>query len=444
MNKPHNSAWGVGPGFLKLLMQATTNVLSFEHPADTAMRQFFKSHSSLGRRDRANVSETVFDLLRHKRRYENLSSRINAPLNLRLVLASLARREVLILPETLNPTQHEAVAQMNSALNGKVAGLELPDSVQFSLPDWLWRALIQDFGKPEAREIAAKLLEPAPLDLRVNAFKTTPEAALATLREQGLTVDPIDWMPGALRVQGKPALDKNPCFMAGDVEVQDAGSQWLAALVDAKRGHTVVDFCAGAGGKTLALAGAMRGSGQIFAVDISTARLSRLTPRLVRAGISNIQPMAIDSEHDPKLARLAGRADRVLVDAPCTGVGTLRRNPDIKWRQHEQGAEELGQKQISILTAAAKLVKPKGQLVYATCSLLARENEQVIAEFLEAHPTFELANAQAFELAATKGALEASGQTAQTAGAVLRLAPHRLDSDGFAAAVLRRKPLQTA
>jgi 16S rRNA (cytosine967-C5)-methyltransferase len=210
-------------------------------------------------------------------------------------------------------------------------------------------------------------------------------------------------------------------------------------LVDAKRGQTVVDFCAGAGGKTLAMAAAMRDSGQIYAVDISSARLARLRPRLVRAGVSNIQPFAIDDEADPKLKRLGGRADRVLVDAPCSGTGTLRRNPDIKWRQSEASVRELVAKQGRILRAAAKLLKPGGRLVYATCSLLKAENEGVVSAFLAEHPNFALDNSLAFERPETRGAMEHLGVTPETVPDILRLAPHRIDADGFAAAILIRR-----
>jgi 16S rRNA (cytosine967-C5)-methyltransferase len=212
-----------------------------------------------------------------------------------------------------------------------------------------------------------------------------------------------------LRIRGKPAIEKLEVFEKGWFEVQDAGSQRLVEFAAPRRGQTVVDFCAGAGGKTLALASAMRSTGQVYACDVSSARLQRLKPRLARSGATSVQPFGIDNEHDPKLKRLAGRADLVLVDAPCSGTGTLRRNPELKWRMQEDAIDELVRLQTSILAAAAKLVKRGGVLVYATCSLLQRENEAVAQAFSARHPGFATAT-------------------------LFRIRPDIADSDGFFAA----------
>ncbi|HMN82339.1 MAG TPA: RsmB/NOP family class I SAM-dependent RNA methyltransferase, partial [Burkholderiaceae bacterium] len=245
----------------------------------------------------------------------------------------------------------------------RIDAASLPPAVAFSLPDWLFERLVRAWGDEAARAIARSLLQPAPLDLRVNLLKADREQATAALHADGIDARPLALAPTALRVDGKPALERSSAFEAGLVEVQDAGSQVLALLAAPRRGQTVVDFCAGAGGKTLALAALMRSTGQIFACDVSAARLARLKPRLARAGASNVQPFAIDRETDPKLDRLAGRADLVLVDAPCSGTGTLRRNPDLKWRLQEHEIAELQARQLAILRAAARLVKPGGALV---------------------------------------------------------------------------------
>ncbi len=424
----------IGPGFIRMMETAMREALTLEYPADQTMRHFFKQHPELGRRDRQMVAECVFDVMRHRRRYQHLSSSLRSSAARQMVLTSLACRKLELVEQALS---EDELAWFRSVASD--AGVALAPAVQLSLPDWLWEALVADFGEEEAAGMARSLLGTAALDLRVNQARTDTKAALARLTTEGLTCEAVAWMPTAIRLQGKPALERNPCFSAGEVEVQDAGSQWLAALVDAKRGQTVVDFCAGAGGKTLAMAAGMRDSGQIYAVDISSARLARLRPRLVRAGVSNIQPFAIDDESDPKLKRLGGRADRVLVDAPCSGTGTLRRNPDIKWRQSEASVRELVAKQGRILRAAAKLLKPGGRLVYATCSLLKAENEGVVSAFLAEHPNFALDNALAFERPETRGALEHLGITPETVPAILRLAPHRIDADGFAAAVMVRR-----
>jgi 16S rRNA (cytosine967-C5)-methyltransferase len=201
-------------------------------------------------------------------------------------------------------------------------------------------------------------------------------------------------------------------------------------LVEPRRGEMVVDFCAGAGGKTLQMGAAMNSSGRLYAFDVSDKRLANLAPRLKRSGLSNVFPQRITGENDPKVKRLRGKIDRVLVDAPCTGLGTLRRNPDLKARQTAAGLAELNVKQRAILDAAAGLLKPGGRLVYGTCSLLAEENEEVVASFLAAHPDFALVPA--------KGILEKQGVKLQGVGDYLHLYPHVHDTDGFFAAVLEK------
>jgi len=194
-------------------------------------------------------------------------------------------------------------------------------------------------------------------------------------------------------VKGKPALERHALFTGGHVEVQDEGSQLVTMLVDAHRHQMVVDFCAGAGGKTLALGAAMRSEGRLYAFDTSEKRLTNFKPRLKRSGLSNVHPQLIDSENDVRVKRLAGKIDRVLVDAPCSGSGTLRRNPDLKWRMGPDALPELTAKQASILRAAARLLKPGGRLVYATCSLLPEENETIIEDFLAQNPGWALLDA---------------------------------------------------
>jgi len=219
-------------------------------------------------------------------------------------------------------------------------------------------------------------------------------------------------------------------FLDGSFEVQDEGSQLLGYLLQPKRGEMVVDFCAGAGGKTLLLGALMRNSGRLYAFDVSDKRLSKLKPRMARSGLSNVHPVVIASENDPRVKRLAGKIDRVLVDAPCSGLGTLRRNPDLKWRQSPEALAELTVKQGAILASAARLVKPGGRLVYATCSLLPEENEAIVAAFLAANEGFVPLNAQ--DVLARQGITVECGEQ-------LRLTPLAHDTDGFFAAVLERK-----
>jgi 16S rRNA (cytosine967-C5)-methyltransferase len=221
----------------------------------------------------------------------------------------------------------------------------------------------------------AALNSPAPLDLRVNTIKADRDDVLAALERDGLPATAMPYSPLGLRLQGKPALQKHPRFLDGSFEVQDEGSQLLGQLLAPRRGEMVCDFCAGAGGKTLLLGAMMHSTGRLYAFDVSEKRLAKLKPRLARSGLSNVQGLLIAHERDTKVKRLAGKFDRVLVDAPCSGLGTLRRNPDLKWRQTPESVAELTAKQAAILAAAASLVKTGGRLVYATCSLLTEENE---------------------------------------------------------------------
>ena len=252
----------------------------------------------------------------------------------------------------------------------------------------------------------------------------------------GIAASPTPYSPWGLRVQGKPALQHAEPYRRGDVEVQDEGSQLLALLTGARRGEMVVDFCAGAGGKTLALGAMMRSTGRLYAFDVSAARLDALKPRLARSGLSNVHPVHIAHERDERVRRLAGKIDRVLVDAPCSGLGTLRRNPDLKWRQSPQTVDELRAKQAAILESAARLLKPGGRLVYATCSLLDVENEAIAQSFSQAHAAaFEpLPVADLLCEAHVDGDIDALAPAG-----FLRLWPHRHGTDGFFAAAWRRR-----
>jgi 16S rRNA (cytosine967-C5)-methyltransferase len=237
-----------------------------------------------------------------------------------------------------------------------------------------------------------------------------------------------------LRVQGKPAINKLDAFARGAIEVQDEGSQLLALLLDAKRGEMVVDFCAGAGGKTLAIGAAMRSTGRLYAFDTAAHRLDALKPRLARSKLSNVYPAAISNERDERVKRLAGKIDRVIVDAPCSGLGTLRRNPDLKWRQSPESVREMTAKQAAILASAARLLKPGGRLVYATCSVLPEENEEIAGAFGAAHNDFEpLAVGDVLAQLKVGGGVNlcSGGEQGQQ---YLRLWPHRHGTDGFFAA----------
>ena len=253
---------------------------------------------------------------------------------------------------------------------------------------------------------------------------------ITALAESPILCEPTPYAPLGIRIIKKPALQNLPLFKNGSIEVQDEGSQLLSQIVGAKRGEMVVDFCAGAGGKTLSLGAAMRNTGRLYAFDISEKRLAKLKPRLARSGLSNVHPVQIAHENDAKVKRLAGKIDRVLVDAPCSGLGTLRRNPDVKWRQTPQSLVELNEKQASILAGAARLVKAGGRLVYATCSILDEENEAIVASFLASRDDFVLIPMSEV-LAEQKIDLQMDNY--------LKLSPALHHTDGFFAAVLERK-----
>jgi len=301
-----------------------------------------------------------------------------------------------------------------------------------NLPKWLFDKLVAQNGEADTMQLADALNQPAPLDLRVNTIKANKDEVVAALATAPILCEPTPYAPLCLRVLKKPSLQNLPLFKSGAIEVQDEGSQILAQIVGAKRGEMVVDFCAGAGGKTLALGAIMRNTGRLYAFDVSDKRLTKLKPRLARSGLSNVHPVLIAHERDAKIKRLAGKIDRVLVDAPCSGLGTLRRNPDVKWRQSERAITELNEKQNAILAGAARLVKAGGRLVYVTCSLLDDENETVVAQFLAAHEDFALVPMRDV-LAEQKIALEM--------GDFLKLLPHKHQTDGFFAAVLERKKM---
>jgi 16S rRNA (cytosine967-C5)-methyltransferase len=404
------------------LAEALAAVLPLTAPADVTLHQFFRARRQLGQHDRAFIAEGVFAVLR---RLRSLSAQAGTNAVRPLAIGAAIRELGLSLRE-LEPAlsaDEQVWAREFKTRKPTLSPAELAD-----LPDWLWDAL--GAALPDERDaLARSWLAPAPLDLRVNSLKTTREAAQAALAADGIASTPTRYSPLGLRVAGKPALQNHPLFTSGAIEVQDEGSQLLGYLVAPKRSDMVVDFCAGAGGKTLLLGALMRSQGRLYAFDISPRRLANLKPRLARSGLSNVYPVRIEDERDRHVKRLAGKIDRVLVDAPCTGFGTLRRNPDLKWRQRQTAVGELAVKQARLLGAAATLLKPGGRLVYATCSVLPDENEAIVEAFLAAHPEFALGNAAA-ELARAGIALDT--------GPMLRLYPHRHGCDGFFAAVLER------
>ena len=406
------------PALLAHAEAALADLLTFSRPADQALSAYFRSHRNLGQQDRAFVAETVFAVLRRKR---SLEAAAGSAAPHALAIAALIRVFGLS-GRALEDNDAALATRIKSAQPGACA-----QAVQADLPDWLWERLIVEYGAAEAMAAARGLLNPAPLDLRVNLAKLSREEALARL---DLEAAPTPHSPAGIRLKGKPQINRHALFLDGSLEVQDEGSQLLAYLLAPRRGEMVADFCAGAGGKTLAISMLMHGTGRIYAMDVSEKRLRELGPRAARAGISNVHPIVLSGEGDVRAKRLAGKLDRVLVDAPCSGFGTLRRNPDLKWRHGEGAVAELAAKQSRILNAAAKLLKPGGRLVYATCSILSEENEAVADRFAAEHAEFK--GLSCTELLATQRIVLDTGER-------LRLWPQCHGTDGFFAAAFERR-----
>lgn len=415
------------PAIVAKTEEVLRDILRFTSPADVTLSRFFKDNPRFGGRERGVIAEAVYAVLRNKSFFTDFAGHGNTPSMRKLALLGLAESVGIDSIGGLTEEETDFLTRIK-----EVDRNLLPGPIRSNLPQWLFDKLVAQFGEPEALELAAVLNTPAPLDLRVNSIKAERDAVIAQLAEAPIVAEPMPFAPLGLRVQKKPALQNLPLFKEGAIEVQDEGSQVLSQIVGARRGEMVVDFCAGAGGKTLALGALMRNTGRLYAFDVSEKRLTKLKPRMARSGLSNVHPVVIAHERDAKVKRLAGKIDRVLVDAPCSGLGTLRRNPDVKWRQQPGAVAEMQEKQASILDAASRLVKNGGRLVYATCSLLDEENDVIVEGFLANHADFELVPMNQV-LAEQKIPLEMDKY--------LKLLPHKHQTDGFFAAVLQRKAL---
>lgn len=420
----------------KVLLDACAELvrltLTFEHPADAVVSRFFRDNRGLGPRERATLAETVYTVLRKKLLFDHLAPSGSGPKERRLaILGFHGPRD--FLKSALTEQEKNWLDQCDA-----INPADLMERHRHNLPEWLVQPLKDQLGD-EFWPLAESMAQNAPLDLRVNVLKEKRADVQKELAQEAIKSVATPYSPWGLRIEGKPALTKLDAFTRGAIEVQDEGSQLLALLLDAKRGEMVVDFCAGAGGKTLAIGATMRSTGRLYAFDVSAHRLDALKPRMARSGLSNIHPAAIAHERDERIKRLAGKIDRVLVDAPCSGLGTLRRNPDLKWRQSAKAVQELVVKQAAILDSAARLLKPGGRLVYATCSILPQENEAIAEAFTAAHPDFVPLDAGEVlsQLKVEQAASLCSG--GETGTAYLRMWPHRHQTDGFFAAVWTRK-----
>ena len=424
-------------------------------PADDIAADYFRRRRYIGAKDRAQVSAHVYGVLRHRAAVDWWIARASKG---EIEVAARSRMiAVLLLVDGWTPDDLAAnfdgdrfrpapLAPAEQRLARGLAGRTLthpamPRAVANHLPDWLLPYLDAVYGRRLEDEMAALNL-PAPLDLRVNALKTDRDGARRALAAEQIIAEPTPWSPLGLRLKHRAPLAGTAAFKDGLVEVQDEGSQLAALLADARPGMRVVDFCAGAGGKTLALAAQMGNRGKLVACDVAAWRLERAGKRLRRAGISNVERRALADERDPWVKRHAannkgGGFDRVLVDAPCLGIGSWRRNPDGKWRATPTDLAELVPRQRDILLSAARLVKPGGRLTYVTCSLLREENEAQAEGFLAASPDFAL-------YPTTRAWAETIGGRSPGGDDYLRLTPARHGTDGFFVAQFERAAVPAA
>ena len=415
---------------LRLAGVVLADVLSGSGPADAKLGSFFRQNRELGTKERAWIAESVYGVLRRKSFLAAMAGNEDPRRLLVAWLVKIQGGSLRELENMLNKQQTEWAQEIKAKSTDGLSPAEQAD-----LPEWLWQRLEAQYGNEQALAIARSMHKPASLDLRVNLVKANRDEVMARFDTEKAGAELTPYSPTGIRMPQRMSISRHPLFMDGKIEVQDEGSQLLALLVAPRRGEMIADFCAGAGGKSLALGALMRNSGRLYAFDVSEKRLYNLGQRLKRSGLSNLYSQVISSENDPKLKRLNGKFNRVLVDAPCSGLGTLRRNPDLKWKQTPKDVEELTAKQASILARAAKLVKAGGRLIYATCSLLAEENEQLAEAFLAAHPQFQLVNA---------ADVLAQQQVKLDTGAYLKLLPHQHETDGFFAAVFELKAASAA
>ena len=405
-------------------------------PADHLIDQYFRNHRQMGSKDRAFAAETVYGCLRRKAELEFLAKPC-LPSN------PVAGQRIgwLVATYLLNYSGWSARALTEAGFEGDAEALvtrvrtiksaDLPFAARINMPEWLAEKLVAQFGEAGAIELSEALNRAAPVGIRANTLKTSRDVLAQKLAEEGYPCEPMRYSPAGLQRDKRGPLFNTQAFKDGLFELQDEGSQLLGYMTEAAPKQKVMDFCAGAGGKTLELAAMMKNSGVLHACDTAAGRLERMKPRLTRAGADNIQRLPIRDENDPALKKLEGQMDAVLVDAPCSGTGTLRRNPDIKWRPID--LPMLVKLQTGILESAARLVKTGGRLVYGTCSLLEEENGAVTAAFLASHPEFEVVPAA--DILSRQGVNLPEGLKADGA---LKLYPQRHGTDGFYALAMRR------
>ncbi|MGE0109525.1 MAG: RsmB/NOP family class I SAM-dependent RNA methyltransferase [Bdellovibrionales bacterium] len=424
---------------IEAILELLTEIETKNRPADTIAQQFFRSRRYIGSKDRRAIADQLFDIYRHRARLGWWLNKLHTSLAPRpLVLAYLFLVENAkatdiealfsggrFAPDELNEDEQKILRRLKGHT---LFHPDMPQADSLECPLWAYESLSKRFGNNIQEECEA-LLSPAPLDLRVNVLKSSRDDALKALTASNIKAVPTPFSPLGIRIHNRLALGNLALLKEGAIEIQDEGSQLIALLLNPQSGERICDFCAGAGGKTLAIAAQMNNKGRIVACDVLERRLKQSQKRFTRAGIHNIDIHPLKSERDPWVKRQKGKFDRVLVDAPCSGSGTWRRSPNARWDGLGPNLETLLPLQKSILESAARLVKEKGRLVYATCSLLPEENEEQITRFLDNHPEFK-------RLPVQKAVPQ--GITLPDTGDYLALTPAQHKTDGFFAAVMER------
>ena len=426
-------------GRIQAAAEVLEDVLERKTPATMALRDWGKAHRFAGSKDRSAIGNYVHDALRRK---SSIAFRMGSDSPRALALGASVfsgGQTVGALVESFKSDKHapEALSEPEIAnLNGAVKLDSAPPWVQADVPEWLWPAFENNFSEDAIIEGQALTIRP-PLDLRVNTIKSDLAAAHIATKDHGAMpcdISPIGLRIKALKGDGRlPNIQIEEEYQTGAVEIQDEGSQVVSLLMDAKPGEQILDYCAGGGGKSLALAADMNNEGSVFGFDIDKRRLAPLYQRAQRAGASIIDVRQPPSEG---LKDLVGKMDRVLIDAPCTGVGTWRRKPDAKWRLNEDALERRNNEQRSVLNSAKGFVKPGGLMFYVTCSMLAEENEAQVYAFLEDHKNFTLLSAG--EVWEEKFGVDAPKPWSAD-GCTLTLTPASTNTDGFFFAVMERQ-----